>query len=157
MKSTLVFLAAITLIGCNKKATEPAQGSIVTKLLLTNSQGIPTTIFRVGEDRFFSYTVTNVTTSKIREGVPCAPFFAVFKGETRVGTSFDPVDPNDFLAVAYITCPPLLAGESRVLKGSWLVNPVHRPLPAGKYTLMVLPLINFDGHPIRSIDFEVVP
>lgn len=160
MKSLLVFTLAFALIGCGKKSTKPQNGSIVTELQLTNSIGIPTTAFRVGEDQRFSFIVTNRTGKPQPFGAAqfTIAIFYVFKEDSLVGTSMDLADPN-VLFPAFIK-GQLLDGESLLRQDSWSANSEHQALPVGIYILMAAPWIqfsNFAVFPNKTIDFEVVP
>lgn len=161
MKPWFAFVLAVLLTGCSKKSTKPQNGSIVTELQLTNLQGIPTTTFRVGEDQFFSYTVTN-RTGKTQQftgaAAPLTVIFFIHREDSLVGTTIDP-DDIALIFPAFFN-GQLLNGKSLRFKDAWQVNTEHRALPAGNYTLMVAPYIQFPDFvvfPDKTINFEVVP
>lgn len=152
-------IAIPLLVGC-LNLNEPARNrGVAVEFYLADSSSTRTTIFDIGEDIYFHYSILNNTGTTQDYAVShSGPFvsFKVFKADSLIGTSDDGFS---YLAVAIYG--KLLPGHALEWVYSWFSNENHSALPAGEYTAWATPNLWIHdiepSSPSKKIDFVVLP
>lgn len=147
----------LILLSCDRPGALFLNKQILTDFFLSDSTGLVKNQFRVGEEVFFHFTLTNATARPQDYYLPdTGPEveFQVLKGDSVVGSSLDG------LAFATVIVEGKLeSGESLHQTERWFARPLHDLLPAGQYVTAARPRLHFSDLPspvVEFIEFRVV-
>jgi len=145
-------IAIALLSGCGNSTGPEEDNSLSIQFFLADSSGEETTLFDVGQEIYFDYSMVNSTGATLHYNLPhTGPFvrLEVSQADSLIGTS----DDGHLYAQMILpgTLPP---GHSLHWVYPWFSNEYHSALPPGEYTAWAKPRLSIYSIAAR-IDFVV--
>jgi len=145
-------IAIALLSGCGNSTGPEEDNSLSIQFFLADSSGEETTLFDVGQEIYFDYSIVNNTGATLHYALPnTGPFVSleVFHADSLIGTS----DDGRLYAQVIVGGTPA-PGDSLKWVYPWFSTEYHSALLAGEYTAWAKPRLSIYFTPAK-VDFVV--